>query len=176
MRDITALMSRYRECARNLWNVYFSTDENIGGALDSFDEIRRLLFDALVVDQLCYEGDAEPPDLPPPQLRVVPRNRSEILIEQLSAPGEAHYWGEVRDLFVGPDEITLEFIEYFDFSQSPIKDFRYFLCRILRFPEHTEFEGRRALIDAIAGTVFHDEEGERVTSGSPKQTTDREAS
>lgn len=52
MRDITDLMNTYRECSRNLWNVYFSRRENIGGSLDAFRQIRELLFDSLVVSEL----------------------------------------------------------------------------------------------------------------------------
>ncbi len=165
MRDITEQMNTYRECARNLWNVHFSREENIGWALDSWDELRRLLFQSLVADQLLYEEENEaeptPPHLlPPPLLKVVPWVRTMILIPTLSGPGEATYWGQEKDLFVGPDDIELEFVEYFDFHQVPIKDFRYFRCRIVRFPGHPEYVGRDSLIDALDGRVFHDEEGE----------------
>jgi hypothetical protein len=37
-------------------------------------------------------------------------------------------------MVVGPDDITLAFVDYFDFSQVPIKEFRYYLCKILKFP------------------------------------------
>ena len=40
MRDITELMNAYRECSRNLWNVYFAKRENVGGSLDAFGQIR----------------------------------------------------------------------------------------------------------------------------------------
>jgi len=107
MRDITELMNAYRECSRNLWNVYFSMRENIGGSLDAFEQIRELLFDSLVVSELSYEGDAEGEDVPAPALRVVPRARSLILIKRLSGPGEAGYWDQEKDMGVGPDDITL---------------------------------------------------------------------
>jgi hypothetical protein len=89
MRDITQLMNDYRECSRNLWNVYFGKRENIGGSLDAFEQIRESLFDSLVVSELSYEGEAEGDDIPPPVLKVVPRARSLILIKRLSGPGDA---------------------------------------------------------------------------------------
>jgi hypothetical protein len=52
MRDITELMNSYRECSRNLWNVYFSKRKDIGDALDVFEQIRELLFDSLVLSEL----------------------------------------------------------------------------------------------------------------------------
>src|SRR5437588_4757579 len=94
MRDITELMNAYRECSRNLWNVYFSRRANIGAALDAFGEIRDLLFDSLVVSELFYEGEAEGEDIPPPALRVVPRARSLILIRRLS--DENRYWDQEK--------------------------------------------------------------------------------
>jgi len=160
MRDITELMNTYRECSRSLWNVYFSRRTNIGCSLDAFEQIRRLLFDSLVVDELFYDGEAEDEDIPPTALKVVPRERSLILINRPSGPGEAGYWDQEKDMVVGPDEITLAFLDYFDFAQTPIKDFHYYRCRILHFPSHVEYEGREALIKALDGRVFHDEDAE----------------
>jgi hypothetical protein len=157
MRDITELMNTYRECARHLWNIYFSRQQNIGGALDAFEEIRQLLFSSLVVSDLSYEGEIEKDDIPPPNLKVVPRARSLILIKRLSKPGEASYWDQEKDMVVGPDDITLTFVDYFDFSQAPIKDFRYCLCKVLTFPRHAVYEGREALLEVLDVRIFHDE-------------------
>lgn len=157
MRDITQLMNDYRECSRNLWNVYFAKRENIGGSLDAFEQIRESLFDSLVVSELSYEGDAEGDDIPPPVLKVVPRARSLILIKRLSGSGDAGYWDQEKDMVVGPDDITLAFVDYFDFLQVPIKDFRYYLCKILSFSGHPDYEGREALLEVSDATVFHDE-------------------
>jgi len=159
MRDITELMNAYRECSRNLWNVYFSKRKDIGDALDVFEQIRELLFDSLVLSELSYEGEAKSGDIPPPALRVVPQ-RSLILIQRLSGPGEARYWDQEKDMVVGPGDITLAFVDYFDFFQPPIKDFRYCLCRILSFSSHVEYEGREALIETLNAKLFHDEAAE----------------
>ena len=41
--------------------------------------------------------------------------------------------------------ITLTFVDYFDFSQVPVKDFHYYLCRILSRARHrTTQEERRS--------------------------------
>src|SRR5271168_636627 len=132
MRDITDLMNVYRECARNLWNVYFSGRVNYGASEDAFSNISKLLFDSLVVDELFYDEVAEGEEIPTPVLKVVSKTRSLILIERLSEPGEATYWGEVKDMYVGPDDIELRFTKYFDFSDFPIKDFRYYECKIVK--------------------------------------------
>jgi len=161
VRDITELMNTYRECSRNLWNVYFSRRENIGASLDAFEQIRRLLFASLVVSELPYEGE----DIPRPALRIVPRARSLILIRRLTEPGEAGYWDQEKDMAVGPDDITLAFVDYFDFSQVPIKEFQYYLCKVLRFPSHDTYEGREALMEVVNAKVFHDESAERASPG-----------
>jgi hypothetical protein len=161
MRNITELMNTYRECARNLWNVYFSRKENIGGSLDAFGQIRELLFDALVISELSYEGDAKGDDIPPPVLRIVPRERALILIERTSGPGEATYWDQEKDMVVGPDDIALAFLNYFDFGEIPIMDFHFYRCRILGFPSRSDYVGREALVRALDGQVFHDEEADK---------------
>jgi hypothetical protein len=63
-------------------------------------------------------------------------------------------------MVVGPGDITLAFVDYFDFFQPPIKDFRYCLCRILSFSSHVEYEGREALIETLNAKLFHDEAAE----------------
>ena len=158
MRDITELMNTYRECSRNLWNVYFSKLPDVGETQDAFEQIRALLFHSLVDSQLFYGGDEGDGDIPPLVLWVVPRPRQVILIERPSVSN--HYWDQEKDMVVGPDEIKLAFLDYFDFSNTPIKDFRYFRCRILHFPTHAEYEGREALIEAVYAKVFHDGQAE----------------
>ncbi len=162
MRDITELMNAYRECSRNLWNVYFSKRKDIGDALDVYGQIRELLFDSLILSELSYEGEAEGEDIPPPVLRVVPGSRSLILIQRLGGPGEAGYWDQEKDMAVGPDDIRLALVDYFDFSQVPIKEFHYYLCKILSFPNHSEYEGREALLQASDAKVFHDEDADQM--------------
>jgi len=160
MRDITELMNSYRECSRNLWNVYFSKRKDIGDALDVFEQIRELLFDSVVLSELSYEGESEGEDIPPPALKVVPQ-RSLILIQRLSESGQAGYWDQEKDMIVGPGDITLAFVDYFDFFRPPIKDFHYYLCKILSFPSHVEYEGREALLEVSGAKVFHDESAEK---------------
>lgn len=156
MRDVTELMNAYRECARNLWNVYLSRRTDIGTSLDAFGQIRETLFDALVVDELCEEGKERTSLI----LKVIPQ-RSLILIQRLSGPGEAGYWDQEKDMVVGPGDITLAFLDYFDFAQIPIQDFRYYRCRVLSFPNYPNYEGREALLEVSGGKVFHETPDER---------------
>ncbi len=153
MKDITELMNSYRECSRNLWNIYFSQQKDVGSALDAFEHIRQLLFDSLVLTELSADGE----NSGPPVLKVVPRASSLILIKRLAAPGGSGYWDQEKDMVVGPDDIKLQFLDYFDFSQAPVKELRYYRCRVLSFPAHVEYEGREALVEALDARIFHDE-------------------
>jgi hypothetical protein len=157
MKDITELMSTYRECSRNLWNVYFSGRGDIGGSLDVFGQIRQLLFEVLVISELSCEAKPGGEDIAPPVLKVVPQERSLILIQRLSGPGEAGYWDQEKDMVVGPRDITLAFLDYFDFSQVPTQDFHYYRCKVLSFPSHADYEGREALLEVSGAKVFHNE-------------------
>lgn len=156
VRDITRLMDAYRECSRNLWNVYFSKREDVGGSLDAFGQIRGLLFDALVLSELPY-GENGVTDSASPVLNVVPKERALVLIKRLSEPGQAGYWDQVKDMVVGPNDITLAFLDYFDFSQVPTQDFHYFRCRVIRFPSHSDYEEREALLAVTDAKVFYDD-------------------
>jgi hypothetical protein len=151
MRDVTELFNAYRECARNLWNVYLSRRTDIGASLDAFGQIREVLFDALVTDELCEEGK----DRSSLVLRVVPE-RSLILIQRPSGPGQASYWDEEKDMIVGPEDIKLAFLDYFDFAQIPIQDFRYYRCKVLSFPSHPNYEGREALLEVSGARIIHE--------------------
>ena len=113
------------------------------------------------MSELSYKGDAEDADLPPPALRVVPESSSPILIQRLSGPGEATYWDQEKDMVVGSDDVTLAFVQYFDFYQVPIKDFHYCLCKVLNFPNHVDYEGREALVEVSKVKVFHDEDADK---------------
>jgi hypothetical protein len=38
-----------------------------------------------------------------------------------------------------------------------MKEFTYYLCKVLWFPAHVEYEGREALIEVGNGRVFHEQ-------------------
>lgn len=159
MREITSLMNNYRECSRHLWNAYFSARENIWDVHSDYEDIRKLLFDTLVVNQLhSCDGPGGCETLPRPLLKVVPRTISTpILIKRVSGAGEAGYWDQEKDLAVGPNDIKLAFVDYFEFFIPPMKEFTFYLCKVLSFPAHNEYEGREALIEVRSGLVFLDE-------------------
>jgi hypothetical protein len=159
MTDITNLMNTYRECSRNLWNAYFSSREFTWDLHSEYESIRKLLFEALVVYELdLYKECCAHDTGPPPVLKVVPNATSvPILINRPSDDGGG-YWDQEMDMSIGEGDVQLMFLDYFDYSQYPVKDFHFYRCRILRFPKHVEYEGREALIEVLNGKIFYDEQ------------------
>jgi hypothetical protein len=149
MRDVTDLMHNYRECSRNLWNTYFGAGNHKCDLNWVYEQIRKLLFEGLVTKQLAEEIR---PVFP---LMVVPLVTLPILIKRPSADGNS-YWDQEPDLRAENDGTRLAFIDYYDFFQGPVTDFRFYRCKVLKFPRHPEYEGREALVDVVNAKVFHD--------------------
>src|SRR6266581_2155860 len=159
MTDITPLMNTYRECSRNLWNAYFSPREFTWDLHGEYEGIRKLLFDALVVYELgLYKECCARDTVPPPVLKVVPGATSVPILINRPSEGGGGYWDQEKDMSVGAGDIQLRFLDYFDYSQYPVKDFRFYLCKILQFPSHAKYEGREALVEVADTLVFHDEQ------------------
>src|SRR5689334_23183210 len=132
--DVTVLMHRYRECARHIWNTYFCSSLDRPGSEDDYDQIRRSLFQALVVSHCRNEVQQALP------VRIAPFESLPILVRRPSTDGNV-YWNESVPATVDDDSLQLEFVDYYDFFDSRQKDFRFYRCRILKFAGHPEFEG-----------------------------------
>ncbi len=159
MKDITPLMNAYRECSRNLWNAYFSSREFTWDLHDEYESIRKLLFEALVVNELdLHEECSEHDTVPPPILKVAPDATSVPILINRPSDGGAGYWDQEMDMSVDEGDIQLAFLDYFDYSQYPVKDFHFYRCKILQFPGHAKYEGREALVEVSHTKVFHDEQ------------------
>lgn len=159
MTEITQLMNTYRECSRNLWNTYFSSREFTWDLHSEFESIRKLLFEALVLHELdWYEDCSEHDIVPPPVLRVVPGTTSVPILINRPSEGGAGYWDQEKDMSVGERDVQLTFLDYFDYSQYPVKDFHFYRCKILQFPQHAKYEGREALVEVSDAKVVYDEE------------------
>jgi len=108
-----------------------------------------MLFDSLVLNELGEDSSS-------PILNVVPKERSVILIQRISGPGQARYWDQEKDLAVGPNDIVLEFVDFFDFSQIRIQDFHYCRCKILSFSDHPNYKDREAPLEVSDAKFFHE--------------------
>ena len=59
-----------------------------------------------------------------------PRPTSVPILINRPSDGGAGYWDQENDMSVGEGDIQLIFLDYFDYSQYPVKDFRFYRCKI----------------------------------------------
>ncbi|MCI0409861.1 MAG: hypothetical protein L0191_15075 [Acidobacteria bacterium] len=160
MDDVTALVERACTSIRELWNTYFYAGDGIAcyppEIQDLFEEIEVRLFGALVLSKLQRLASREKFRREPfPFLIVVPaRDEVSLLIHRPATDGN-RYW-DAFDGRVGPTDVTLQFIEWFDWNCYDRRDFQYYLVNLAAFPRHTDFEGRDALIKRCDARVLFD--------------------
>lgn len=153
MRDITSEMMGYLEAKRYLWNMHFR--EKVDwiadqGAHDDYMEIDRFLFLGLVLRGLgvtSYPKDFAFTMSPIKEVIIRPkRHYSEIpfmLERETDRPGG--YW-ELNKLY-SSSGLELEFIEFYEWSQREFVSYPRVMERIVKFDDHKEYIGRRALIE-----------------------------
>ena len=156
MIDVTLRLNRYREAARSLWNNYFFEDPALQNweAFDSFELIRRTLFDALVLIPLDVSWPLN--DIfrqPIPQLVVEPSSQEiPIMINKPRSYGSGYYDDPVNR--IGPNDAKLCFQDFFDWSQKHFVDYHYFRVRIVEFPKQPHLVNREALVEVLHARVF----------------------
>src|SRR5438067_3154559 len=111
-------MNLYRECSRNIWNSYLGVHENSRQLEPQYEQIRKLLFEALVVNDIESGAHASGKQATP-VLKVVPFPTMPILLRRSSEDGNV-YWDQEPDLRFEGEKITLAFIDYYDFFQAPV--------------------------------------------------------
>lgn len=149
MRNVTDLMNKYRECSRHLWNTYIRAEKTNFQIESAYENVKKVLFEVIVRLPAGMKSEA--------LLFVVPMPSLPVLIRRPSADGN-YYWDQEPDLRAGDNDIDLAFIDYYDFFQEPVKDFRFYRCTILKFPRYPRYEGREALVDIAHADVFLREE------------------
>lgn len=152
MTDITALVCRYREAARHLWNSCFR-DGDEGDAAESFDRICEELFNVLVLrpvgvgeqsSQLNVQGFQS--------IRVVPaiEEGTPVFINRTNPSGP--YWDDPIAQ-VRPQAVELALIGFFDWDSCGFSEMRYLRVRIMSCRNDERLVGREALIDAAHARV-----------------------
>lgn len=160
MEDVTALMNKYRECVRHLWNTQFwqpASQDQDWDERDAFEDIATALFREMVLARLGRDDvEVKPeywsPQEPLPFLHVVTDPESEILVNRgKSGP----YWdAPLRHVVKG--ELELRFIHYFDWGVLEFRDYAFYLTRIVGSEEHPEVVGRDALVPVVSAVkVYH---------------------
>jgi hypothetical protein len=157
MTDVTFLFSHYRVAARAIWNTAFWPDAEYRhwDASDQFDEIRRLLFDALVLDRLGKRWDLRRILREPiPFFHVVPASGESVPV-MISNPREGRncYWDDPVNR-IRREDATLCFIDHFDWNRMDYIDLQYYRVRIADFPGQPHLVGRDALLEVRNANVL----------------------
>jgi hypothetical protein len=161
MEDITRALDATRACLRDLWDTYFYAGDTIttypAETRDLFEEIEVRVFGALVLQGLSRLASMDRYRVEPlPFLLVEPSLHpgTPLLINRPSSDGN-RYWdafhGEVES-----GEVTLYFMQWFDWDVYARREYQYYEVQIGAFPARSEFVGRRALIEQRAARVLFD--------------------
>jgi len=148
MQKVTERFVIYRNAARSVWNTAFWPYEELRNwdSRDRFEEIKRILFEAIVLDERRSPSASR--FLLAPKGEGVP-----ILIEQPRPSDANRYWdAPVTTLKSG--EATLEYVDFFDWDLLDCSDFRYYKAKIKEFAMHPELTGREALVEVVDVDIY----------------------
>jgi hypothetical protein len=151
---IDPLIRRYAECARSIWNTYFLSDNVDDDTARRFDEIRRLLFDAIVLAPLGRADDREKEDDPIRCFEVQAASEGgTVLVEQPSDSGD-HFW-EAAPKEADFSSAELQFVDLFDWDPRGFRDMAYVKVWIASGPPGTSYGQRFALLERQSVSVMH---------------------
>jgi len=158
MRDITELLDHYRNTARSIWNAGFWSQPELRNwdSWDQFEQIKNLLFSALVVERLeqveCHTASTPLPHL---VIHVLPAHSESvpILIHRPREGDRNTYWDDpVRE--VSGADADLHFLDFFDWDKMNYIDFQYYRVRITAFASQPQLVGREALVPRLSKLGF----------------------
>jgi hypothetical protein len=162
VKDVTEIFDHYRISTRAIWNTAFWPDPDFRNwdSVDVFRNIRRILFDELVLAKIGREHARQDIfEVPIPFFLLMPASQTvPILIQNPRSPSQTGYWDHPVS-HVDRGESEMHFISYFDWNDMDYVDLRYYLVRIAKFELHPEIVGRSALIETQHARVNLLEEG-----------------
>jgi hypothetical protein len=162
MEDVTSSILRYREAARHVWNCFLRDEPLDSPGQHDWEALKQILFTALVLRNCGHDECAAAllgPDRygfswiePIVHLHVVPLGDVPIMIGTEPGP-HGNRWGHSVDR-VGPNDVDLRFVDFFDWDPSGHIDFRYYLVTIEGSARYPNLVGHRALLEVSYAKVF----------------------
>jgi hypothetical protein len=142
--DLNEVVLRYRDCARGIWNGYLRAAAD-WDLVDAFDDVDRKLFDLIVLRSPAFADDSQ--DVPGVREIGVAIAESvvPIMVERPSNDGN-RYW-DASPTTVGPEEVALRFVGFFDWFQLGVRDYAYVRASILSWAGHSHLDGREVLLE-----------------------------
>lgn len=159
MENVTDIFQKYRECARHIRNIYYAPDDfGDENTSEDFDELAIVLFKHLIIGEFGINRNliswlAEPASM----FQIIPSGDSCPIM--INRQGQSDYWDhpitEIRK-----DDLEMVFIDYFDWDDMDLVDFRYYWVRITASAAYPELVGFDALIATIYAEVYYRKEDE----------------
>ena len=154
MNDLTFIFNLYRECACNLWNMYFLKQPLLRvtwDVVDDFDNICTQLFLTLVLDPVGRQSEKKQPMYKYPlsplmSFRVIPLLEGGVPLRINRDVPPKGYWDYPFEM-IKPSDADLRFIDYFDFDRLGSCHFQYCRVRIVSSERYPELIGRDALLE-----------------------------
>ena len=160
MPTVDHLIQRYCECARSTWNNYLRPSDADETAVERYEEVRALLFRAIVLDGVGMSGavrDRE--DETWPFLRVIAgAELSPILVNTPSSDGNQYWESAEKGTDLSDAEILL--VDLFDWDPQAFRDLALVMALVVASPKHPELTGRSILVERNSVTFVVDQPDE----------------
>lgn len=159
-RDISGLMSLFKEAARHLWRVSFRplTEDRSFAHLDMrYDEVVSMLFSVMVLEGCRAEFTyAERMQDIRHQVRIKLNADVQYPIMISRNRGIDGYWDHPVTSLPG-GSVVLRFVGFFDWDRVDHCDYRYWIVEILEHHDLPEVVGHCALLESSYGVPVIDE-------------------
>ena len=146
------LIQRYCECARSVWNSFLLSEDPDELAVKRFDQIRRLLFHAIVLARLDLDDERQADDEPFTHLQVIAGTGPlTVLVERPSEDGDRYWEAAPKDLdFSGAQ---MQFVDLFDWDPRGFRDMSLVMVWIVSGPQGADLDRQYALFERQSVTV-----------------------
>ncbi|MET0026035.1 MAG: hypothetical protein ABW101_00240 [Candidatus Thiodiazotropha sp.] len=125
--------------------------------VEDFDEISIMLFKHLVLGELQLEREKFD-WLTQPSKQFIVESSAEDLPLMINREGQSGYWDNPISK-VKKGDLTMHFIDYFDWDSMDQIDYRYYRVRIVASDKYPDLVGNDALIETIYAVVYFNENG-----------------
>lgn len=156
MKNITRNLQIYKEMARFIHNQFYFHKLNFTfDTIDNLNIIKQQLFYQLVLDEIGVEFEIDRIFTEKiPFIKIYPRFGIDIpiFVNRPSSDGNLYWDNIIKN--INKKDIEIEFINFFDWDQLNIVDFKYYIGKIISFEKKEEFIGNEVLIESEYCDVF----------------------
>jgi hypothetical protein len=143
-KDITGIFQNFRECARHIWNTYFRT---LDDGAHKFINVERELYGTMVLEQIYGDSDYKADEGEyVKSFKVEPSDEIDCINVLLGNEIQKNYtkWD---DILITVSKTELRFMEYFDWEDEGIRDYKYIRCRVVKCEDNMDIINKDILID-----------------------------